>query len=62
MFWKTGVYEILSVVSNFLRSMNHARYKQCVVTPHFSNGQILSKKILKKYKYWQKLLKKIEKR
>ena len=39
--------------------VNESLCKQCGVTPHFSPGQILLKKILRKYKYCQKLSKKI---
>lgn len=36
--------------------------KQSRVTPHFSNGQNLLKKILRKERFWQKLLKNISKK
>ena len=38
--------------------MNHT-IKQCEVTPHISTMTKSIEKILKKDKYWQKLLKKI---
>ena len=38
--------------------MNH-NIKQCGVTPHISTRAKSFEKILKKDKYWQKLLKKI---
>ena len=38
--------------------MNHTT-KQCEVTPHISTRTKSIEKILKKDKYWQKLLKKI---
>ena len=37
-------------------NVNESQYKQCEVTPDFSAGQNLFKKILRKVKYWQKLL------
>ena len=43
------------LIQNFtLKLMNHdvPWYKQCGVTPHFSTGQNLLKKILRKDKYW----------
>ena len=41
-----------------LKLMNH-NIKQCGVTPHISTRAKSFEKILKKDKYWQKLLKKI---
>ena len=38
--------------------VNKSRYKQCVVIPHFSIGQYLLRKILKKDTYWQSQLRK----
>ena len=37
--------------------VNESRYKQCGVTPQFSTGQILLKKILNKYRknYWKNI-------
>ena len=35
--------------------VNESSYKQCRVIPHFSTGQNLLKKILRKDKYWQKV-------
>ena len=43
-------------------NLNESQYKQRVATPHFSTWQNLSKKKLRKDKYWQKLLKNIDKR
>ena len=43
-------------------TVKESGYKQSRVTPHFSNGQNLLKKILRKEIIWQKLLKNISKK
>ena len=43
------IIEIFKTVNNL--KVNESRYKQCGVTPHFSTGQKLLKRILRKDKY-----------
>ena len=44
--------------NNNNNKVNESRYKQCGLTTHFSTAKFFFEKILKKYKYWQKLLRK----
>ena len=51
---------VLSSCSYFLClqerfKVNESRYKQCDVNSHFSTGQNILKRILKKDKYWQSI-------
>ena len=43
----------------YLLKVNESRYKQRGVTQHFSTGQNLLKKILRKNKYWHNQLRKV---
>ena len=42
-----------------LTKANESQYMQCGVTPHFSTGQNLLKKILRKDRYWPNQLGKL---
>ena len=42
----------------YVLNVNESRYKQCEITLHFSTGQNLLKKLLRKDKYWHNQLRK----
>ena len=56
----TVLFSLILNLNNFVFKVNELRYEQCWVTPHFSAGENLLKKLLRKDKnidtiIWEKL-------
>ena len=56
-YFSSFFYLFMNISKN-VEKVNESRYKQCGVTLHFSTGQYLLKKILRKDKYWHYKLRK----
>ena len=54
----SSFFHLFMNIAKNVEKVNESRYKQCGVTLHFSTGQYLLKKILRKDKYWHYKLRK----
>ena len=54
----SSFFHLFMNIAKNVEKVNESRYKQCGVTLHFSTGQYLLKKILRKDKHWHYKLRK----